>query len=250
MIFHCSLPTLQVGTAPAPYLIADVGDPARGFLRIVRTEACRQARLGAHAATELHEFIGAKTIVFLRPERKWRIAEHHPDQKPAPHPVRDPWPVGANPVRPMIRIRETPAWPAQQRRIQVLDRFQHIQTEPTAILWSLGPWFRYEASQYLPPHMLDILAIDAWIDRIQNDIRLDSYGASRIYHATSFLGQCGNRERFFGCCRAHSCCPKANVLLTRTVSVLFFGRNSRASGMRSAGRTSYLNPGICGGPYA
>ena len=42
--------------------------------------------------------------------------------------------------------------------------------------------------------------------------------------------------------------PKTNDLVTRTVSVLFFGRNSRASGMRSAGRGLYVNPGICGRP--
>ena len=74
--------------------------------------------------------------------------------------------MGANPIGPMIRIRETPARPAQERGIQFFDRVQHIQTEPAAILWSPGPRFRYEAPQYLPPHMLDILPIDAWVDRI------------------------------------------------------------------------------------
>jgi hypothetical protein len=87
----------------------------------------------------------------------------------------------------MIRIRETPAWPAQERRIQVFDRFQHIQTEPTAILGSPGSWFCYQASQHLPTHMLDILAIDAWIDRIQDEIRLNFYETSRMYHFSPFL---------------------------------------------------------------
>ena len=192
MIFHCSLPTLQVGTASAPYAsrmwatqpAASAGSSApRLAVRLGSAPALRQRAMNSSVP---------KRLSSSGPSGKGGLPNSIRSMN-LPH-VRFGTFGRLGPI-PSDQWYESAKHPPGQRKSGGFKSFTASSTSrrnPRSSCGALGSRFGDQASQDLPAHMFDILTIDARIYRIENNFRLHLIRASRVNHMNPRSRQLGN----------------------------------------------------------